>query len=123
MGLAGPPDDRGPALRAIWSLVRPPAVPYAAFAVFAAMVALFAGQAPHRLWGSFAAIAYGCAALASLSRPARAWHLPLVAALGGAVLAPLGWLRCCCTTEACIRPRRRWRPGIRCTATTRICRS
>jgi hypothetical protein len=56
------------------------------------MVALFAGQAPHRLWGSFAAVAYGCAALASLSRPARARHVPVALALAGAVLAPLGWL-------------------------------
>jgi hypothetical protein len=60
--------------------------------VFAAMVALLAGQAPHRLWGSFAAITYGCAAAASLWRPARARHVPLMIALAGAVLAPLGWL-------------------------------
>lgn len=92
MGLARTPDDRGPAARAIGSLIRRSAVPYTAFAVFAVLVAVFAGQAPHRLWGSFAAIAYGCAALAALSRAARARHVPLIVALGGAVLAPLAWL-------------------------------
>jgi hypothetical protein len=80
------------AVRAVQSLLSQPAVPYTGFAVFAAMVALFAGQGPHRLWGGFAAVAYGCAAVASLSRPARARHVPLMIALAGAVLAPLGWL-------------------------------
>jgi hypothetical protein len=79
-------------VRAVRSLLSQPAVPYAGFAVFAAMVALFAGQGPHRLWGAFAAVAYGCAALASVSRPARARHVPVMIALAGAVLAPLGWL-------------------------------
>jgi len=74
------------------SQIREPAVRYAAFAIFAALVALLAAPAPHRLWGGCAAVAYGCAGLASLSPWARARHLPLVVALAGAVLAPLGWL-------------------------------
>jgi hypothetical protein len=90
--LDAPPGHHLPAVRAARSMVRRPAVPYAAFAIFAAMVALFAAPAPHRLWGSLAAAAYGCAAVASLSRRARARHVPLALTLAGAVLVPLGWL-------------------------------
>jgi hypothetical protein len=69
-----------------------PALPYAAFAVFAALVALLSGEAAHRQWGTFAAVAYAGAALASLWGTARARQVPLMIALTGAVLAPLGWL-------------------------------
>jgi hypothetical protein len=69
-----------------------PALLYAAFAVFAGLVALLSGESAHRLWGTFAAVAYAGAALACLWRPARTRRLPLAIALTGAVLAPLGWL-------------------------------
>jgi hypothetical protein len=70
----------------------PPALPYAVFAVFAGLVALLSGEADHRLWGTFAAVAYAGAAFACLWRPARTRQLPLAIALTGAVLVPLGWL-------------------------------
>lgn len=91
-GAARARGDREALWRATGSLIRRPALPYAGFAVFAALVALFAGEAPHRLWGGVAAVAYGCAAVASLSGAARARHVPLLIALAGAVLAPLAWL-------------------------------
>ena len=65
---------------------------YAGFAIFAGSVAMVSGEAPHRLWGTFAAVAYAGAALAGAWRPARVRQVPLAIALGGAVLAPLGWL-------------------------------
>ena len=70
----------------------PAALLYAAFAVFAGLVALLSGEPAHRLWGTFAAVAYAGAALACLWRPTRARQAPLAIALTGAVLAPLGWL-------------------------------
>ena len=69
-----------------------PALPYAAFAVFAGLVALLSGEAAHRLWGAFAAVAYAGAALACRWEPARTRQVPLAIAFTGAVLVPLGWL-------------------------------
>ena len=75
-----------------YAVIRHPAVLYTGFAIFAGSVARVGGEAPHRLWGTFAAVAYAGAALAGAWRPARVRQVPLAIALGGAVLAPLGWL-------------------------------
>jgi hypothetical protein len=83
---------------------------YAACALFSLGVFLVAAEPVHRLWGGCGAVAYGCAALASLApavlaaaRPPRAepgrrtaagpfLNLGLALALAGAVVVPLCWL-------------------------------
>ena len=68
------------------------ALAYGAFGVFALAVALVSNQTPHRLWGACAAVAYGCAALASVTRLRWRRELALTAAAVGAVVVPLCWL-------------------------------
>ena len=72
---------------------------YAAFAVYAAGVALFSGPGLDHWWGAFAAAGYAAAAviaLAAAGRPgpwqARGGALAVVAALAGALAAPAAWL-------------------------------
>ncbi len=60
--------------------------------MFALAVALVSNQTPHRLWGACAAVAYGCAALASVTRLRWRRELALTAAALGAVVVPLCWL-------------------------------
>jgi len=76
------------------ALIRWPAWAYGACAVFAALVAVFAGYEPERIWGRCAAVGYGCAAAAALTlrRRPRAREITLAVALAGAVLVPLAWL-------------------------------
>ncbi|MFP3961325.1 glycosyltransferase 87 family protein [Actinomadura fulvescens] len=59
---------------------------YAGFAIFAAVTAAVTHLGPHRVWGLFAAVAYGLAAVFWRTRTA-AWL-----ALGGAVVLPLAVL-------------------------------
>ncbi|KAB2341351.1 glycosyltransferase family 87 protein [Actinomadura rudentiformis] len=79
------------------TLTLPPALPaavrtraepllYGGFAVFAAVTAAVTHLGPHRIWGLFAAAAYGLAAVFWRTR-AAAWL-----ALGGAVVLPLAVL-------------------------------
>jgi hypothetical protein len=70
-------------------------------AAFAAVIAAISSQPAERAWGVFAAAGYGvaglillvarCRAAGSVARR-RATGLAVLAALAGAVLAPLGWL-------------------------------
>jgi hypothetical protein len=70
----------------------PAALAYGAFGLFALGVLLVSDQTPHRLWGACAAVAYGCAALVSLTRLRWRRELALTAAAAGAVVVPLCWL-------------------------------
>lgn len=66
---------------------------FAVSTVFAVLVAVFSADSVHRLWGTMAACGYGLALLAVLLvRHARAADLALGLSLGGALLAPLGWM-------------------------------
>ena len=76
--------------RAVW---------YAAFAVYAAGVALFSGPGLDHWWGAFAAGGYAAAAVIAAAAAGRAgpWQargsaLAVVAALAGALAAPVMWL-------------------------------
>jgi len=69
--------------------------------VFAAVIAAISSQPAERTWGLFATAGYGVASLillitrrwpAGRTAPRRATGLAVLAALAGAVLAPLGWL-------------------------------
>jgi hypothetical protein len=68
------------------------ALAYAAFGVFGLAVAVVSNQPPHRLWGACAAVAYGCAALISLTPARRSREAALTAAVAGALAVPLCWL-------------------------------
>ncbi len=68
---------------------------------FAAVVAVISSQPPERVWGRFAMAGYAVAGLivlaarrwgAGISIQRRVTGLAVLAALAGAVLAPLGWL-------------------------------
>jgi len=75
--------------RAVW---------YAAFAVYAAGVALFSGPGLDHWWGAFAACGYAAAAVIAAAAgragpwPARGGGLAVAAALAGALAAPVMWL-------------------------------
>jgi hypothetical protein len=74
-------------------LPRPPAaLGYAAFGVFALAVFIVSNQPPHCLWGACAAVAYGCAALVSLTPFHWRRGAALAAAVTGALAVPLCWL-------------------------------
>lgn len=93
-----PPADgasrgRWPAWRAAGIVRRPVVVAVlAACAVFALAMAVFSTTALHRLWGLIAAATYGGAAVIAVAWKARGADLALVVGVGGALLAPLGWL-------------------------------
>ena len=61
-------------------------------AVFAGAMVIFSTTATHRLWGLVAVGAYGTAAVIALAWKARGTDVALVIGVGGALLAPLGWL-------------------------------
>jgi hypothetical protein len=64
----------------------------AACAVFAAAMAIFSTTALHQLWGLIAAATYGAAAVIAVVWKTRGTEVALVIGVGGALLAPLGWL-------------------------------
>jgi uncharacterized membrane protein len=65
---------------------------FGAFAIFAAMVAIFSTDHVHQLWGSMAACAYGVALLAVLVWKERGADVALWLALFGGLVIPLAWL-------------------------------
>jgi hypothetical protein len=66
---------------------------FAVCAVYASLVAVFAGDAPHRVWGTASAIAYGAGALVLLGwKNRRSVDVALAAIVCGAVLVPLFWM-------------------------------
>ena len=69
-----------------------PALAYGGFCAFALGVVVLSTQPLHRLWGSYAAAAYGCAALLSLTRLRWRRELLLAVTVVGALVAPLCWL-------------------------------
>jgi hypothetical protein len=67
---------------------------YAAFAVYAAGVALFSGPGLDHWWGAWAAAGYAVAAVIAVVASGRAWgaRVALAASLAGALAAPTLWL-------------------------------
>jgi Glycosyltransferase family 87 len=65
---------------------------FVACAVFAGGVALFSANAPQRLWGIFAAGAYGVAAVAVAAWRRHGFGLAAVISVGGALVVPLAWM-------------------------------
>jgi hypothetical protein len=67
---------------------------YAAFAVYAAGVALFSGPGLDHWWGVWAAGGYALACAVEVTLPRRAWasRLAIAASLAGALAAPALWL-------------------------------
>ena len=67
---------------------------YAAFAVYAAGVALFSGPGLDHWWGAWAAGGYAIAAVITVIASGRAWgaRLAIAAAIAGALVAPTLWL-------------------------------
>jgi uncharacterized membrane protein len=65
---------------------------FGAFAIFAALVAIFSTDHVHQLWGSMAACAYGLAFLAVLVSKERGADVAIWLALAGALVLPLAWL-------------------------------
>ena len=68
------------------------ALAYGACAAFAATVVLVSTEPLHRRWGACAAVAYGCAALAGLTRVRWRTEAATVLAVAGALVVPLCWL-------------------------------
>ena len=65
---------------------------FAVSAVFAAITALTSFNAPERVWGTFAAVTYGVAAVIAAAVRRRGVSLAVLASLGGAAAAPLAWM-------------------------------
>jgi hypothetical protein len=66
------------------------AIWYAGFAVYAAAVTIFSGGGADGTWGAWATGGYALAAILALR--SRRFAVPLLAALGVALLAPMAWL-------------------------------
>ena len=64
----------------------------ASSAVFAAVTTVVSAQPPQRSWGMFATVGYSAACLATLAVRHHGARLAVLAALGGAVVAPLTWM-------------------------------
>jgi hypothetical protein len=65
---------------------------FAAFAIFAVLVAVFSSDNVHRLWGAIAACGYGLALVALFGSRARGRDLALGLSFCGALLVPLAWM-------------------------------
>jgi hypothetical protein len=67
---------------------------YAAFAVYAAGVALFSGPGLDHWWGAWAAGGYAIATVIEVTASGKAWgsRLAIAASLAGALVAPTIWL-------------------------------
>lgn len=65
---------------------------FGAFAIFAALVAIFSTDHVHQLWGEMAACAYGLALLAVLVSKERGADVALWVAFCGGLVIPLAWL-------------------------------
>ena len=92
-----PADGASPGRTPSWwapGIVRRPVVVIvlAVCAVFAGAMVIFSTTATHRLWGLVAAGAYAVAAVIALVWKARGTDVALAIGVGGALLAPLGWL-------------------------------
>ncbi|WP_344530336.1 glycosyltransferase 87 family protein [Streptomyces albiaxialis] len=69
-----------------------PVLLHAAFAAFAGLTALVTSLPPHRVWGTFAACAYGAAALVLALAPRVPRRAVAAGVFGGAALLPLAVL-------------------------------
>ena len=76
---------------AAWLSSRQAAAWYAAFAVYAGIVAVVSGASYERSWGAWAAGGYAAASLATRWR-SHGRDAALLAGLAGALVAPLAWL-------------------------------
>jgi hypothetical protein len=65
---------------------------FGAFALFAALVAIFSTDNVHQHWGTIAACGYGLAMIAVLAWKERGADAALALALCGALLVPLAWM-------------------------------
>jgi hypothetical protein len=66
---------------------------YAGFAIYAAGVAIFSGPGDDRSWGIWASFGYAAAAAVAAAWPSRRGQAgAMMAALAGALAAPLSWL-------------------------------